>query len=80
MGDTHFRSNILEQGDDSLRIKFTNATFTDLSVTTLLSLTATNVLRGVFVASAALTAGATARMLRINSAATPMYIKVYAKT
>lgn len=35
MGDTHFRSNIIEQGDDSLKIKFTNASFTNLTVTNL---------------------------------------------
>ena len=35
MGDTHFRSNILEQGDESLKIKFTNASFTNMTVTNL---------------------------------------------
>lgn len=35
MGTTHFRSSIAEQGDESLKIKFTNASFTNLTVTNL---------------------------------------------
>lgn len=35
MGDSHFRSNILEQGDDALKIKFTNASFTNMTVTNI---------------------------------------------
>lgn len=34
-GNTHFRSNILEQGDDTLKIKFTNASFTNMTVDTM---------------------------------------------
>ena len=34
MGDTHFRSNIIEESSD-LKIKFTNASFTNMTVTNL---------------------------------------------
>lgn len=56
-------------------------TATAITVPTLLTLSATPGFKANLVASAALSAGATTRMLRVTSAAaTPMYVKVYIKS